>query len=152
MKSICQTSFVFFACLFGWLVFAHWASLEAQMIKNLPGGVALRWWRNRMGRPLSPPQIHPKIIWTLSKFHRTTSESWQRTSGTQKGSPLSLKGDTTKYKDKKRDKRVRNGDPSLGGNHERGEVSKHQETLSPGESGEFWNLRGQHSQEEKINK
>ena len=32
-------------------------------------------------------------------------------------------------KDKKRDKRVRDGDPSQGGSHER-EVSKHQETLS----------------------
>ena len=29
----------------------------------------------------------------LSKFHKTTSECWQRTSGTKKGSPLSLKGD-----------------------------------------------------------
>ena len=34
-------------------------------------------------------------------------------------------------KDKKRDKTVRDGDPSRGGSHERGEVSKHQETLSP---------------------
>ena len=33
-------------------------------------------------------------------------------------------------KDKKRDKRVRDRDPSWGGSHE-GEVSKHQETLSP---------------------
>ena len=34
-------------------------------------------------------------------------------------------------KDKKRDKRVRDGDPSREGNFNRGEVSKHQETLSP---------------------
>ena len=33
-------------------------------------------------------------------------------------------------KDKKRDKRVRDGDPFRGGSHEGGEVSKHQETLS----------------------
>ena len=33
-------------------------------------------------------------------------------------------------KDKKRDKRVRDGDPPWGGSHE-GEVSKHQETISP---------------------
>ena len=32
--------------------------------------------------------------------------------------------------DKKRDKRVRDRDPSQGGSHKRGEVSKHQETLS----------------------
>ena len=36
----------------------------------------LRWQRNRTGRPLSPPQIHWKNIWTLSKFHKTTSELW----------------------------------------------------------------------------
>ena len=45
-----------------------------------------------MGRPLSPPQIHRKNIWTLSKFHKTTSECWQRTPDTQKGSPLPSKG------------------------------------------------------------
>ena len=61
-------------------------------------GAVLRWQRNRMGRPLSAPQIHWKNIWTLSKFHKTTSECWQRTSGTQKGSPLSLKGGRTKCK------------------------------------------------------
>ena len=33
--------------------------------------------------------------------------------------------------DKKRDKRVRDRDPSQGGSDKRGEVSKHQETLSP---------------------
>ena len=61
-------------------------------LKKTPG-VVLRWQRNRMGRPISPPQIHRKNIWTLSKFYKTTSECWQRTSGTQKGSPLSSKGD-----------------------------------------------------------
>ena len=62
------------------------------------GGAILRWWRNRTGRPLSPPQIRQKIIWTLSKFHRTASEPWWRTPGTQKGSPFSSKGGRTKYK------------------------------------------------------
>ena len=62
------------------------------------GGAVLRWQRNRTGRPLSPPQIHQKNIWMLSQFHKTTSECWQRTSGTQKGSPLSSKGGRTKYK------------------------------------------------------
>ena len=102
--------------------------------------VVLRWQRNRTGRPLSPPQIYQKFIWTLSKFHKTTSEHWQRTPGTQKGSPLSSKGGRTKYKRKKRDKRVRDGDPSQGGR--RKEVSKHQGTLSRWVCGEFWNLRG----------
>ena len=46
------------------------------ILKSLLQGVFLRWQRNRMGRPLSPPQIHWKIIWTLSKNHKTTSERW----------------------------------------------------------------------------
>ena len=92
--------------------------------------VSIRRWRNRMGRPLSPLQIHWKNIWTLSKFHKTTSEYWQRTSGTQEGSPLSSKGGRANIKDKKRDKRGRDGDPSWDRSVKR-EVSKHQETLSP---------------------
>ena len=66
----------------------------------------------------------------LSKYHQTTSERWQRTPGTQKGSPLSLKGGRQNIKDKKRDKRDRDVDPSQGGSPERGEVSKHHEILS----------------------
>ena len=38
---------------------------------------------------------------TLNKFHKTTSEYWQRTPATQKGSPFSLKGHRTKYKRQK---------------------------------------------------
>ena len=46
-------------------------------------------------------------------------------------------------KDKKRDKRVRDGDPSQKGSREGREVSKHQETFSlGGVCGEFWDLRG----------
>ena len=68
--------------------------------------VVLRWQRNRTGRSLSPPQIHQKNIWTLSKFHKTTSECRQRTSGTQKSGPLSSKGGRKKYKrQKERQKR-----------------------------------------------
>ena len=33
-----------------------------------------RWWRNRMGRPLSPLQIHRKNNSTHSKLHKTTSD------------------------------------------------------------------------------
>ena len=45
-----------------------------------------------MGRSLSPQQIHWKIIWTLTKFHKTTTESWWRTPGTQKSNPFCSKG------------------------------------------------------------
>ena len=58
----------------------------------------LRWQRNRMGRPLSPLQIHQKNISTLSKRHKTTSECWQRTLDTQKSRSLSSKTGKKKYK------------------------------------------------------
>ena len=82
-----------------------------------------------MGRPLSPPQIHRKIIWTLSKYHKTTSEHSWRTPGTQKGSHCLQKEVGQNMTDKKRDKRVRDRDPSWGGSLKK-EVSKHKETLS----------------------
>ena len=66
--------------------------------KKQSWAAVLRWWRNRMGRPLSPQQIQQKNIWMLSKFHKTSSECRQKTSGTQKSSPLSSKGGMKKYK------------------------------------------------------
>ena len=68
------------------------------IIRNRRWGAILKWQKNRMGRPLSPPQLNGKIIWMLSKYHKTTSEHWQRTPGTQKGSPLSSKGDKKRGK------------------------------------------------------
>ena len=35
---------------------------KAGLKLNTQGGAFLRCWRNRMGRPLSPPQIHQKNI------------------------------------------------------------------------------------------
>ena len=92
------------------------------MLRN---GAILRGQRNRMGRPLAPPQIHWKIIWMPSKYHQTASECW-RIPGTQKRLRKEV---GQNVKDKKRDKRVRDGDSSQGGSRKR-EVSKHQETLS----------------------
>ena len=82
-----------------------------------------------MGRPLSPQQIHQKNISTVSKLHKTTSESQQRTSGTQKSSPLSSKGGMKNIEGKKRDKRGRDRALSREGSLKKREVSKHQETL-----------------------
>ena len=59
-----------------------------------------------MGRALSPTQIHQKNISTLSKFHKTTSECQQRTSGTQKSSSLSLKTGRKKSKRQQETKEV----------------------------------------------
>ena len=55
--------------------------------------------------------------------------SWQRTSGTQKSSPLSLKGGRKKYKAKKERKEVGMELRPREGVLKR-EISKHQETLS----------------------
>ena len=68
-----------------------------------------------MGRPLFPPQFHQKNISTLSKFYKTTSECWQRTSGTQKSRSLSSKTGRKNTKVEKRDKGVRAGAPSWEG-------------------------------------
>ena len=69
--------------------------------------VVLRWRRNRMGRPLSPSKIHQKNISVLNKFHKTTSECWQRTSGTQQSRSLASKTGRKKYnKTKKETKEV----------------------------------------------
>ena len=82
-----------------------------------------------MGRLLSLPQIHQNNIWILRKFHKTTSECWQRTSGTRKAAHCLRKEVGQNIKDKKRDRRGRDRDPSQEGSLKRGEVSKHQETL-----------------------
>ena len=89
-----------------------------------------------MGRPLSPSKIHQKNISTLSKFHKATSECWQRTSGNQKSRPLSSKTGREKYK-RRKERQRRWGGSSVPGReacHGKGilrrEVSKHQETLT----------------------
>ena len=70
-------------------------------------GAVLRWRRNRTGRPLSPSKIHQKNISMLSKFHKTTSECRQRTSGTQQSRSLASKTGRKKYnKTKKETKEV----------------------------------------------
>ena len=68
-------------------------------------------------------------VWAALLRVKTMPECSWRTPDTQKGIPLSLKGG--RRKDKKRGKRVRDGDLSQGGSHEGGEVFKHQKTLSP---------------------
>ena len=78
--------------------------------------VVLRWQRNRTGRPLSPSQIHQKNISTLSKFHKTTSECWQRTSATKKADHCLQKQVGKNIKDEKGDKGGREGALSWEGN------------------------------------
>ena len=68
-----------------------------------------------MGGPLFPSQICQKNISTLSKFYKTTSECWQRTSGTQKSRSLSSKTGRKNINDEKRDKGGKEGAPSREG-------------------------------------
>ena len=83
-----------------------------------------------MGRPLSPSQIHQKNISMLSKLHKTTSECWQRTSGTQKSRSLSSKTGRKKYKRQKKETKEVGRELCPGKGVLKREVSKHQETLS----------------------
>ena len=63
------------------------------------------------------------------QFHKTASECQQRTSGTQKSSQLSSKGDRKNIKDKKRDKRDRDEVPS-----QEGSLKKERHLQTPGNS------------------
>ena len=83
----------------------------------------------------------------LSNFHKTNSECWQRTQGTQKGNPFSSKGGRTKYKRQKERQ-------ELGMETGPGEGVVKEEKLPNSRKpshrwvcGEFWNLRGQHNLE-----
>ena len=66
----------------------------------------------------------------LSNFHKTHSELWWRHKAPRKAAHSLQKEVGRDIKDKRRDRRVREGDPSWGGSREGGEVSKQQETLS----------------------
>ena len=130
-----------------WLQFKIWIYLL-----DKHRWAVLRWWRNKTERPFSPPRIHWKIIWMLSKFHKTTSERRRGHQATRKAAHSLWKEVGKNIKDEKRDKRVRDGDPSWGGSHEGGEVSKHQEILSPVGLWGVWNLGGQHNLKEEREK
>ena len=71
--------------------------------KDGKAGAVLRWQRNMMGRPLSPSKIHQRNISTLNKFHKTISECWQRTSGTQQSRSLASKTGRRKYNKMKKE-------------------------------------------------
>ena len=86
----------------------------------------------------------------LSNVHKTTSEHWWRTPGTQKGNTFSSKGGRTKYK-RQKGKRVRDGDLSWEGVVK----EKFWHSRKPSHRwvcGEFWNLRRQHNWEGKKKK
>ena len=104
-----------------------------------------------MGRPLFSSQIHQKNSSTLSKLHKTTSERWQRTSGTQKSRPLSSKTARKKYKrwekeTKEVGRELRPGKEVL----KREKFPNTRQHSHCRVCGEAWKHRGQHNREEKL--
>ena len=81
--------------------------------------------------PLSPTQIHQKVILVLSNFHKTTLNAGRGHEASRKAAHSLQKEVGQNIRDKKRDKSVRYEDPFQGGSPAGGEVSKRQETLSP---------------------
>ena len=94
-------------------------------------GLVLRWHWNRMGRPLSPPQIHQRSFEARENSTQQLRNAGGGHQAPRKAAQCIQKEVGQHIKDKKRDKKDRDRDPSWRGTHERGEVSKHQETFSP---------------------
>ena len=106
-----------------------------------------------MGRSLSLLQIHRKNNRTVNKVYKTTSDRQRRTSGAQKSSPLSSKGDRTRVlKIEKGDKGTRDRDPSREGSLSGGSLQSPGNPRAGGSGGKFSNLGGQPNWEEKLNK
>ena len=85
----------------------------------------------------------------LRNFHKTTSKRWGRTPGTQKGSLFSLKRGRTKYKRQKERQKELRTETSPGEGVVQEEKFPHSRKSSHRQvCGEFWNLRGQHNQED----
>ena len=94
------------------------------------GEEELRWQRNRTGRTLSPPQSHQK---TFKRQVNSTKQLLNAGRGHQaprKATRCLRKEVGKNIKDKKRDKRGRDGAPSREGSLKKRKVSKHQETFS----------------------
>ena len=102
----------------------------------------LRWWRNRTGRPLSPPQIHRKIIWTLSKLHKQLLIASRGHQTPRKTVHCLWNEVGQNIKDKKRDNRVRDGGLSQEGSLNRGSFQTPGNPLTGGSGGSFWISEG----------
>ena len=101
------------------------------------GGAVLRWQSNRTGDHYLPHKFIKSSFesWTNSTQQRLNTGGGQQAPRKAAHSLRKEVGQNIKYK--KRDKRVRDGNPYQGGRHE-GDDSKHQETLSPvGSVGSF---------------
>ena len=104
------------------------------------GGGGAKTVEEQGGETTFSPTNSSKEHLNAEQTAKTASDRWQRTPGAQRSSPSSSKGDGTKYKDKKRDKRARDGDPPGKGAVTEG-VSKHQEALALAGLGEVFKSR-----------
>ena len=59
---------------------------------NLQGDLqdSSRWWRSKMWRSPSSPQIHQKYIYMWNSSYRTPTELWQKTSDFPKDKKLPM--------------------------------------------------------------
>ena len=90
---------------------------------------SLRQQRNSTGRPLSSPQLIERSFQCWANSTKQLLNAGRGHQAPIKGAHSLQKEVGQNIKDKKRDKGVRDGDPSWGGGHEE-EVSKQHETLS----------------------
>ena len=77
-------------------------------------GTRRRWWKSKMRRSPSSPQIHQKYIYTWNCSYRTPTECWQKTSNLPKGKKLPMYLGRAKEERKKRDKRIGTGPAPVG--------------------------------------
>ena len=101
-----------------------------------------RWRRNRKGRPLSLLQIHRKNNWMLNKVHKTTSDASRGHQAPRKATHCLQRDVGQNIKDKKGDKRAREGDPSREGSLNRGSFQSPGNPRAGGSEGSFQILEG----------
>ena len=105
--------------------------------------------RNRIGRQLSPPVIHQKIIWMLSNFHKNLMNAGREHQEPRRAAHSLWKEIGQNIKDKKRDKRVRDETHPGEGVVKEEKFPNSRKPFHWWVCGEFWNLRGKHNQEGK---
>ena len=102
-----------------------------------------------MGKPLSPPKIHQKIISMLSNFHKQLLNAGGGHQTPRKAAQFLQEAVGQTIKDKNSDKSL-GMETCLGEGVRKEEKSPHSRKFSHRHvCGEFWSLRGQHNQEEE---
>ena len=117
--------------------FLQWNTLLIRWKEDEP-----RWWRTRMGRPFSPPQIHQRTIQRRTNFTKQLLIPRWGHQAPRKAAHCLQKEVGQNIKDKKRDKRARDGDPSWEGSLNRGSFQSPGNPRTSGSGGSFRILEG----------